>query len=644
MLFENAELKELLKSKIFQKQLAPCVIDLAKVRENAKLIKNMDYRLLQSRVKVHGTDGIRGVVSLEGQSPGRNFLQIFSCENKLTPDFVRNAAYAFSQVLIDTGVLKIGDGVLIGEDGRDYMKGKPFKSALSAGINLAGLDVHDAGVMMTPGVPIFMTATGLKAAVALTASHNPSNQNGMKFFVNGFKVLPEGMFGDYSITAYMYRQLLEEKNYEVRGKNHYVAEKAGTALKNATILNIPFASSLKGTNLVFDPANGAGTVFGKQICWTLKIKAACINDVPNGKNINQGGGVAMLEGLEKFDVLREELTSLPLSVREMLQKKCSYGLVLDGDGDRCYLLVHNQPEGMVYVLNGDKLSYILARCLRKQGVKNQVFVNTVESDLMAGYSVSRDLKIKTRLACVGDKWVVKAVGKKDKLVIGAEESGHVIIPIKVNGKTVFCGNGLLTGLTALACIRKYEISVKDICSPYKEGYKKTFYTYLVNKKLFQRGSPVFNADKAIAIKEFSQLKKEQGFKGSIEECIFKDDIDMLYLSVLSEKKSVGAIFIRNSGTETKTSINIRCLETIQELLVKIAQKIAVYHSKVLKDTSNPDVAHETKVLKILVKGRPQITDLQRKIPLPDVHLKALLYGMSKEYFEHKEKLVKILSQ
>ena len=645
LLFENEELKELLSGRIFQKKMFPCVIDLAKVRENAKVIKDKDLLVLSSRVKVHGTDGIRGVVSLERPCPGKSFLQMFSRGNKFSPDFVRNAAYAFSSLLLDTGILKKGDTMLIGEDGRDYRKDKPFKSALSGGIRLAGLNVSDAGVMVTPGIPVCMTSLGIKAAVVLTASHNPSNQNGVKFFVNGLKVLPEGPFGDYCMTAYLYRQLLDLKYGKLKTKTVNVSARAKHIYEASTLAAVPFGRNLAGAEVVFDPANGAGTFFGKDLFKSLKMKPVCINDTPKGENINQGGGVALLEGVEKFEASALKIENTPAAVREMVERKITYGIVLDGDGDRCYLLAYNQIRNAVYVVNGDKLSYTLAKYLQKTlpNKDSQVFVNTVESDLMAGLAVATDLKIKTKLACVGDKWVVKAVRKNEVLLVGAEESGHIIISQKVKGKTVYCGNGLLTGLATLALIRYYDVPVREVCSPFDEGSRKTYYTYLSDKKLFQRGSAVFFADRDMLIKEFNRLKRKYEFQGKMEERIFEDDIDMLYLSVAEGNSQAGAVFVRNSGTETKTSVNFRCREALLPMFDELARHIAVYHRQVLKDKHNPDVLAEQKVLEMLIKGKNRYADMKKEIKLDDVNLKALMYGMSKEYFEHKEKLLKMLS-
>ena len=141
---------EALKLPLFSKKLLPCVIDLAKLERSLQAVKDRDLAVLSARVKIFGTDGVRGVVSLERPSSGKNFLQMFSSGNKLTPDLVRNTALAFASALLASGRAKKGDTVLAGEDGRDYFDGKPFKSALIDGLCLGGFEVADAGVIATP--------------------------------------------------------------------------------------------------------------------------------------------------------------------------------------------------------------------------------------------------------------------------------------------------------------------------------------------------------------------------------------------------------------------------------------------------------------------------------------------------------------
>ncbi len=635
---------EALKLPLFSKKLLPCVIDLAKLERSLQAVKDRDLAVLSARVKIFGTDGVRGVVSLERPSSGKNFLQMFSSGNKLTPDLVRNTALAFASALLASGRAKKGDTVLAGEDGRDYFDGKPFKSALIDGLCLGGFEVADAGVIATPGLPIIMAVKKYKAAAMLTASHNPSNQNGVKFFVNGFKVLPEGVCGDYAITAGVYAQLFGMERAAAARSSGRALYESGSIYTEVTAGAVPFKEGLKGLELVFDPANGAGTVFGKRVFKALHIKARCVNDDPRGDNINQGGGVALLEGVEKFDH-SENLKHLPSAVREMIEKEIAFGIVLDGDGDRCYLLANNNLRKAVYVINGDKLSFIIAKHL-KASVPGGIFINTVESDLMAALSAEKELGLQTRMACVGDKWVVQALHAGEKMLVGAEESGHIVVPIRAGGKTVYCGNGIFTGILALSLIKHYGSTMKEICSPYDEGFQKTFYTYIVEKTLFQRGSAVFEADREIAAAEFKKSKKDMNLDGELEEKVFENDPDMLYLRAKSGKNGdvAGAIFARNSGTENKTGVYIRCIPAFSGIMLNVALKLVEHHRKSLKDRGNPDTALEKETLRLLAAGNGlKLQDLRRPHHFGEAHLKAFLYGMAKEYPDYKAEIMKILS-
>ena len=635
----EGNIAEILAYPVFKK-LEKCVIDISKIKENKGLISDKTRLVLASRARIFGTDGIRGVVSIAPDKKGRNPIQRFSQNSEFTPELLETTVFSFCELLLLNGTLKKKDRVLAGDDGRDFYPGKPFLSAVLTGIKKAGLTAVYAGVVPTPALPLYMTKANIKAAVDLTASHNPSNQNGVKFFVNGFKVLPEGFCGDYSITAFLYKNLARK----IPAEGKYVNAAAGVKklFIESTLKNIPHKAALKKLALLFDPANGAGVYYGKEILKKLGVKAKYINDKPTGKNINQGGGVALLEGVEAYNYKKgSKINSYPAVVKKMITGNNNFALVLDGDADRVYLLLKNKAAEEIAVIGGDKISYFLAKyIMRERKPVNPVFINTVESDIMTNFAVEKDLGIKTRIVCVGDKWVVRGIKKNETLVVGAEESGHGIIPVTVAGKKVYTGNGLFVGLLYLSYLLKNKVSFGELCRPFEEGVKKTYYTYLVDKKLFQRGSNVFNTDKRLIKSEFKKLAKKYCFKGKIEEKIFADDPDMLNMSVSLKGSVVGMIFARNSGTETKTSVNIRCKAEYREIFSDLALKIAAYHSRVLKDRRNPDTEKEKVILSLLEKVKG-FKELKAKTKMDEVPLKALLYGMSKEYILLKEKILSL---
>ncbi|MFH1074307.1 MAG: hypothetical protein V1752_04375 [Candidatus Firestonebacteria bacterium] len=631
---------EILDYPVFKK-LNKCVIDISKIKENKGVIKDKTRLVLASRARIFGTDGIRGVVDIFPDEADKNFIQRFSQNSQFTPSLLETTVYSFCELLILNGTLKKGDKVLAGDDGRDFYPGKPFLSAVFSGIKKAELTVVYGGVIPTPAIPLYMAKAGIKAGVDLTASHNPSNQNGVKFFVNGLKVLPEDSCGDYSITAFLYKNLnLREP---ATGKYIDEAAKVKKFFAASIINNIPDKKLLKNFKILFDPANGAGVFPGKEVFRKLRLKVTAVNDKPTGSNINQGGGVALLEGVEAYAYGKGKNTrSFPAVIQKMIKEKHLFGLVLDGDADRAYLLANNTGEGAVHVIGGDKISYLLVKYIMREKKRvNPVFINTVESDIMTNFAVEKDIGIKTRIVCVGDKWVVQGLKKGETMVVGAEESGHSIVPVKIAGKNVYTGNGIFVGLLCLSCLLKNKVSMDEICHPFEEGVKKTYYTYLVDKKLFQRGSKVLDMDRKLINIEFKKLAKKYCFNGKIEEKIFKDEPDMLNMSVTLRGAVIGIIFVRNSGTETKTSVNIRCQAEYKEIFTGIAAKVAAYHSRVLKDSRNPDTAKEKMILSVINKVK-NLKELKLKVKMEDVQLKALLYGMSKEYFSLKEKILSIM--
>ncbi|OGF45244.1 MAG: hypothetical protein A2231_00475 [Candidatus Firestonebacteria bacterium RIFOXYA2_FULL_40_8] len=623
------------------KNLSKCVIDIAKIKENKGVVKDKTRLVLASRARIFGTDGIRGVVEISPDENGRNFIQRFSQNSKFTPELLETTVYSFCELLLLNGTLKKEDKVLAGDDGRDYFKGKPFLSAVLSGIRKAGLTAVYGGVVPTPAIPLYMAKAGIKAGVDLTASHNPSNQNGVKFFVNGLKVLPEGPYGDYAITAFLYKNM-KQSLFET-GKYLDENSEVKNFFKASIVNNIPYKKELKNFKILFDPANGAGVFHGKEVFKKLGLKVTSVNDKPIGLNINQGGGVALLEGVEYYKYDRGSNTkSYPAVINKMIKEKHIFGLVLDGDADRVYLLVKNIAREAVYVIGGDKISYFLAKyIMRTKRPAKPVFINTVESDVMTNTAVEKAAGIKTRIVCVGDKWVVQGLKKGETLIVGAEESGHSIVPVKAAGKIVYTGNGIFVGLLCLSYLIKNNVSIDEICRPFEEGVKKTYYTYLIDKKLFQRGSKVFSNDRKIIKAEFKKLAKKYCLNGKIKEKIYKDEPDMLNMSVTQNGVIIGMIFARNSGTETKTSINIRCKATHKEIFSGIAAKIAAFHSKVLKDPRNPDTSKEKYILSVINKVK-SFKELKLKTKMEEVQLKALLYGMSKEYFSLKEKILSIM--
>ena len=157
--------------------------------------------LLMSRINFMGTDGIRGKVVSDTQE---NCIGACMKKNALTPALVEIACFSFAEMLRGNGIIHRGDTVVTGNDGRDAAYDWRLYKAVADGFTRAGLNLLDLGVVPTALVPYRMLQKECRGGAMLTASHNPSNQNGVKFFVDGKKLLPEGESGDFALSAHMF--------------------------------------------------------------------------------------------------------------------------------------------------------------------------------------------------------------------------------------------------------------------------------------------------------------------------------------------------------------------------------------------------------------------------------------------------------
>ena len=176
---------------------------------------------------------------------------------------------------------------------------------------------------------------------------------------------------------------------------------------------------------------------------------------------------------------------------------------------------------------------------------------------MVGLEMQETFGLTPQMVDVGDKWICNQDAQK--LAVGFESSGHVILPCKLknSNKILLTGNGLLTALMTIASLEAGN-------SSFKKGYSKTLYTYFVKKELFYNGSPLWNKD-------------VETIKSEIEKLIF----------------------IRNSGTEDKNAIYLKCKDGFQQKLLPVISKIANLHRHKMLDESREEVICENKILRIL---------------------------------------------
>ncbi len=644
-------IEQLLASDGIREYPYPVAIDFSKAVSlylNASLPQEerIQTAYLMSRINFMGTDGIRGKVVLENKE---KFISALLNDNAFTPELVETTSYSFAKVLLEQGVLQENDTVVIGNDGRDKAYDWRLNTAVIDGVNRAKLHVLDLGVVPTPLVPYKMLQKGYRGAAMLTASHNPSNQNGIKFFVDGKKLLPEGAFGDYVLSAYMFNycmlESLPEKNGTVTTAENVVEEGAHFVL---SVLPENMPEILSDTHLVLDTANGAFTEISKKVFETLQVTYTSVNEEPTGANINRSCGVAEIEGTELFEGTSYE--SHISFVKELFDRGRAlgpgkvWGIALDGDGDRGFLLYYDKGRDCIHVIDGDKCGYILSEYfIKARGIdpKKYWFISTIESDIMTASSAEKTLGLNKKVVSVGDKWIGNF--EEGELLVGLEVSGHLIFPITFTNEageevSLLSGVGLLTGLMSLAAIKGLDLSPERIVEPFEPGVSKTFYVFFVDKTKFYRNSSVWISDSELVKKEVQRLKDENTLPADLE-LVFEDkeDPNVLYINMINSNGIQGCIFMRNSGTEDKTATYVKGKSNIRDALFELGQKVQDNHTALMKNEKRVEYTYETFIMKILnEKFEVSFSEIKEALEkdtgttVSESDLFSVVYGLKKE--------------
>ena len=362
--------------------------------------------------KYFGTDGIRGKV---GTSP-------------IVPDFILRLGYAAGIVLGRHGKANEHPSVLIGKDTR--VSGYLLEAALESGFSAAGVDVTLCGPMPTPGVAYLTKALRLSAGVVISASHNPYDDNGIKFF---------NAKGDKFSDAL---ELEIEEELE-KPMSCVTADKLGKAfrLDDAAGRYIEFCKStfpadlnLKGLKIVVDCANGAAYHTAPPVFHELGAEVVAIGVEPNGKNINDRCGATAPEAL----------------IAKVKEVKADIGIALDGDADRLQMV---DQSGRLF--NGDELLYILAKDRLDRGQKIGGVVGTLMTNLAIENAIQQ-LGIGFERAKVGDRYVLELLQTK-KWLIGGEGSGHLLCLDQHS-----TGDGTIAALQVLAAMQLKQKSLKEL--------------------------------------------------------------------------------------------------------------------------------------------------------------------------------------
>jgi phosphoglucosamine mutase len=373
-----------------------------------------------------GTDGIRGRVG----------------EPMISPDFVLKLGWAAGHVL--------GNGhgkVLIGKDTR--ISGYMFESALESGLVAAGLDVRLLGPMPTPGVAYLTRTFRAVAGIVITASHNPYQDNGIKFFSAEGDKLPDEV--ELAIEEQIDLPLRIRDPAKI-GKVKRIDDAHGRYIEFCKS-TIPFAMSLKGVKLVVDCANGATYNIAPYVFEELGASVVRVGTEPDGLNINRGVGSTKPEIL----------------CQTVVQEGADLGIAFDGDGDRVLMV-----DAKGRLVDGDELIYVIAKSRQDAGTLRGEVVGTVMSNLGLEHALQR-LGVGFARTKVGDRYIMERL-KQGLGVLGGEPSGHIICRDRTS-----TGDGIVAALQVLAAIDGFGTPLADLC-----GEVEKYPQVLLNVRLAER--------------------------------------------------------------------------------------------------------------------------------------------------------------
>lgn len=365
--------------------------------------------------KYFGTDGIRGRV---GELP-------------ITPDFCLRLGYAAGKTLVAHEHLRPGEhpAVIIGKDTR--ISGYMLESALEAGFSAAGVDVYLAGPLPTPAIAYLTRALRLQVGVVISASHNPFDDNGIKFFSAAGTKLPDVV--EQEIEARLDEPMGCESSASL-GKAQRIDDARGRYVEFCKS-TFPNELDLRGIKIALDCAHGAAYMVAPKVFHELGAEIVATGVEPNGLNINDGVGA-----------------TAPKHLREVvLSSGADVGIALDGDGDRIVMV---DAAGNLY--DGDKLLYVIAKAGLVAGTPGAGVVGTLMSNLGFEHAIAR-LGLPFARAKVGDRYVLEQMHER-QWRLGGENSGHIICLDKHT-----TGDGIVAGLQVLAALRRQGQTLEQMC-------------------------------------------------------------------------------------------------------------------------------------------------------------------------------------
>lgn len=403
--------------------------------------------------RLFGTDGIRGIANKD-----------------LTPELAFDLGRAVAHVLTSDYEEPV---ITIGKDTR--ISGDMLESALAAGICSRGVDVYLLGVVPTPAIAYLTKHLKAHAGAVISASHNPVEDNGIKFFnQHGFKLSDEI---EDEIASFIGERKGEIPRPVGRGVGRIIQLDKGKNIYKTRLSNI-FADNIKGMKIVVDSANGAASDITPGLLKSLGAKVISIADEPNGLNINDNCGSTHMENIRD----------------QVIQHKADIGIAHDGDADRMLAV-----DELGRIVDGDQIMAISAKYLMD---KNELVDNRLIGTVMSNLGLKKFCEkegIEFIATNVGDRYVLEEM-QRTGAVLGGEQSGHVIF-----GNYNTTGDGPLSALMIIKAMKnsgKKLSELADIMQIYPQVLK--------NVRVKDKESAMNNPEFLEAIKEAETKLGERG--------------------------------------------------------------------------------------------------------------------------------------
>ncbi|MCF3943828.1 phosphoglucosamine mutase [Oceanobacillus alkalisoli] len=404
--------------------------------------------------KYFGTDGVRGVANKD-----------------LTPELAYQLGRIGGYVLTKE---RENPKVIIGRDTR--ISGHMLEGALLAGLLSIGAEVMRLGVISTPGVAYLTKSMSADAGIMISASHNPVEDNGIKFFgPDGFKLTDE-QEAEIEKLIDAEDELPRPVGANIGTVNAYFEG----GQKYISFLKDTIDNDFDGLSIAIDCAHGATSSLATHLFADLEADIYTIGASPNGLNINDGVG-----------------STHPEAVRELvLEKGADIGLAFDGDGDR---LIAVDEKGKI--VDGDQIMYICGKYMKSKGaLREDTIVSTVMSNI-GFYKALEENGMHSDKTNVGDRYVMEEM-RRGGFNLGGEQSGHIIFL-----DFITTGDGMLSALQLVNVM-------KDTGKPLSElaGEMQVFPQVLKNVKVTDKNEALTNP---LILEEIDAVEKELGEYGRV---------------------------------------------------------------------------------------------------------------------------------